>query len=209
MRMERLPSALEGEAKTSVGSIGCEGIFYATALKSLKREFGNPVLVSHLKIKSIFDQPKIKPNDKIGLRKYHQQVKITNTRHLSMGYENPILSHENLSKVVTRIPNYLRTQFFKATRDCDLTDGTINLLTFENWLERRIKDLFNPLAEIISIQEARTKQQPPKENLKKKIYSNFMNAKDDEREGKGASKEPEKQNEKKNGLTCWLSRNID
>ena len=69
-----------------------------------------------------------------------------------MGYENPILSYENLSKAVTRLLNYLRTQFFKATRDCDLTDGTINLLTFENWLERRIKDLSNPLAEIISIQ---------------------------------------------------------
>ena len=56
MRMERLLSALEGEAKKSVGSIDYEGIFYATALKSLKRDFGNPVLVSHLRIKSIFDQ---------------------------------------------------------------------------------------------------------------------------------------------------------
>ena len=162
MRMERLLSALEGEAKNSVESNGCEGIFFATALKSLKRDFGNPVLVTHLKIKSIFDQPQVEPNDKIGLRKYHQQVKITNTWLLSMGYENPILSYKNLYKAVTRLPNCLRTQFFKATRDCDLTDGTINLLTFENWSERRIKDLINPLPEIISIQEARAKhQQPP------------------------------------------------
>ena len=107
MRMERLLYALEGEAKKFVESIGCEGIFYATALKSLKRDFGNPLLVSHLKIKSIFDQPQINPNYKIGLRKYHRQVKITNTWLLSMGYENPILSYENLSKAVTRLPNYL------------------------------------------------------------------------------------------------------
>ena len=66
-----------------------------------------------------------------------------------MGYENPILSYENLSKAVTRLPNYLRTQFFKTTRDCNLTDGTINLLNFESWLERRTKDLFNQLDEII------------------------------------------------------------
>ena len=101
--------------KKYVESIGCEGIFYATALKSLKQDFGNPVLASHLKIISIFDQPQIKINDKIGLRKYQQQVKITNTWLLSMGYEIPILSSENLSKEVTRLPNYLRTQFFKAT----------------------------------------------------------------------------------------------
>ena len=124
-----------------------------------------------------------------------------------MGYENPILSYENLSKAVTRRPNYLRTQFFKAAQDCDLTDGTINLLTFENWLERRIKELFKQLAEIISIQEARTKQQhPPKENFKKKIYSNFMNASDDKKESKEASEEPQKQDERKNGLTCWLCK---
>ena len=207
MRIERLLSALEGEAKKSVESIGCEEIFYAKALKSLKRDFGNPLLVPHLIIKSIFDQPQIKPNDKIELRKYHQQVKITNTWLLSMGYENPILSYENLSKAVTRRPNYLRTQFFKAAQDCDLTDGTINLLTFENWLERRIKELFKQLVEIISIQEARTKQQhPPKENFKKKIYSNFMNASDDKKEGKEASEEPQKQDERKNGLTCWLCK---
>ena len=83
-------SALKGETKKSVESISCEGIFYAAALKSLKRDFGNPVLVSHLKIRSIFDQPQqIKPNDKIGLRKYHQQVKIINAWLLPMGHENP------------------------------------------------------------------------------------------------------------------------
>ena len=63
--------------------------------------------------------------------------------------------------------------------------------------------MFSLLAEIISIQEARMKhQQSPKENFKKKIYYNFMNASDDKKESKKASEEPEKQNEKKNGLTC-------
>ena len=52
--MEQLISVLEGEAKRSVESIGCNGI-YATALKSLKRDFGNPILVSHLKIKALLD----------------------------------------------------------------------------------------------------------------------------------------------------------
>ena len=57
--MERLLSALEGKAKKSVEPIGCEWILYAAAPKSLKRDFGKLVLVSHLKIKSIFDQPQI------------------------------------------------------------------------------------------------------------------------------------------------------
>ena len=88
-----------------------------------------------------------------------------------MGYQNPILSYENLSKVVTRLLNYLHTQFYKATRDCDLTDGTINLLLFESWLEKCIKDLFNSLSKIIAIQEGTSKQQQhSKDSFKMKIF---------------------------------------
>ena len=89
-RIQCLLSVLEGEAKQSVEAIGHNGIFYATALKSLKRDFGNPVIVSHLKIQSLLDQPQIKPNDKIGLWHYHQQVKITNTWLLSMGLRHQL-----------------------------------------------------------------------------------------------------------------------
>ena len=95
--MQRLLSVLEGEANQSVEAIGHCGTFYATALKSLKIDFGNPVIVSHLKIQSLLDQPQIKPNDKIGLRHYHQQVQITNMWLLSIDYKIPIISYENLS----------------------------------------------------------------------------------------------------------------
>ena len=47
--MERLLSILRGEAKRSVESIGRNGLFYATTLKCLKREFGN--LCNPFKIK--------------------------------------------------------------------------------------------------------------------------------------------------------------
>ena len=44
--MERLLSFLEGEAKMSI-----TGIFYATALETLKRDFGNLIVIAHLKMK--------------------------------------------------------------------------------------------------------------------------------------------------------------
>ena len=48
MRMERLLNVLKGEVKRAVEGIGANGIFYPTALKLLKREFCNPVVVCHL-----------------------------------------------------------------------------------------------------------------------------------------------------------------
>ena len=51
MRMERLLSVLKVEEKNSIISIGMNGLFYASARKSLKRDFGDPLVVTHLKLK--------------------------------------------------------------------------------------------------------------------------------------------------------------
>ena len=49
--MEILLNVLEGEAKRSVESIGICGIFYTTTLKTLKQDFGKPIVIAHLKMK--------------------------------------------------------------------------------------------------------------------------------------------------------------
>ena len=50
MRMTRLLSVLDGDAKKAAFSIGSNGIFYVTALKTLKRDFGNLIVVSHKRL---------------------------------------------------------------------------------------------------------------------------------------------------------------
>lgn len=65
--------------------------------------------------------------------------------------------YENLLKAVASLKDYLRNQFFRATHDCSLTDNT-NFLSFEDWLEKRVKDQFNPLAETLALQEAKLNQ---------------------------------------------------
>ena len=79
LRMERLCNVLDGEAKCVMEAIGKSGRFYVTALKTLKRDFGNPLLVSHAKLKLLFDQPQIKRADRISLRRSHQHLKTDNT----------------------------------------------------------------------------------------------------------------------------------
>ena len=67
LKMDRLLRVLDGDAKRSILSIGSSGIFYATALKALKRDYGNPIIVSHRRVKSLFEFPPIKNNEKIAL----------------------------------------------------------------------------------------------------------------------------------------------
>ena len=72
-RMIRLLSTLDGEAKRTVDAIGCNKIFYAIALETLKRIFGHTLSVALSRLSSVFDKPQIKANDKISLRQFHQQ----------------------------------------------------------------------------------------------------------------------------------------
>ena len=129
--MARLSSVLEGDAKRFVKSIGTSGTFYATALKTLKRDFSDKFLISHLKLKNLLDQFQIKGSDKITLSQYHRQLKTFNAWLISIRYETPILSNEKLTKAVTCLLQFLRQDFFKDTRDFDLTGGTLNLIGFK------------------------------------------------------------------------------
>ena len=48
---------------------------------------------------------------------------MSNTWLISMGYETPLLSSDNLTKALMRLPLNLQQYFFKATRDRNLIDG--------------------------------------------------------------------------------------
>ena len=63
----RLISLLDGDAKKAVQSIGSNRLFYASALKSLKSNFGNPLLVATFRVKTFFDKPHINGRERIAL----------------------------------------------------------------------------------------------------------------------------------------------
>ena len=176
LKMDRLLSVLDGDAKRSIQSIGSSGIFYATALKALKRDHGNPIIVSHLRVKSLFEFPPIKSNDRIALRNFHQKLKITITWLKSIGYEVPIKSNENLAKALLCLPCNMRNEFYKVTCNLDILDGDVDLIFLEKSLEKRFKIFFNPIANIITTQGTKTDIQHQKKDTEGKQINLFHNS---------------------------------
>ena len=86
LRMERLLSGLDGDAKRVVSAIGRNGLFYARALKSLKKEFDNPYAVSFLNLKAVLDQSQMQTHDQEDITQFHQQLKTVITWLTLMGY---------------------------------------------------------------------------------------------------------------------------
>ena len=105
MKMTRILSVLDGDVKKAVCSIGSNGMFYVTALKT--RDFGNLLLVAHRCLPQLFNRNPISNNNKVSLRQFHQKLKQKNMWLLSIGYETPLLSYENLSKAIATLPHNL------------------------------------------------------------------------------------------------------
>ena len=153
IRLERLKSVLDGEAKRIVAAIGQGGMFYASALKLLKRNFGNPVVVSYMKLKTVLHLPQIVPNDYNGLRMFHQKLKTTVTWLNSMEYKAAINSTENVTKAVMRLPKYMRSKFYRDFEGKLYSESDYNLEIFERWLGNKLDEIYNPIAAIIESEE--------------------------------------------------------
>ena len=142
-----------GKPKTVI-SIGRNDLFYATATKTLKINFGNPIVVWFLKLKSVLDLPQITNENRAGLRAFHQQLKSVITWLNSMGDTSAINSIENTTKAITRLPRYLRSKFYRDFKDAKLNNQSLNLTKFEIWkLGNKVAQLFNPISAIINHQE--------------------------------------------------------
>ena len=123
--MDHLMNSLDSEGKKSVKTVGTNGCFYATTLKVLKRDFSNPLVKSHLKLKKLFDQKQINIKDKLGLHSFHQQLYICISWLSSIAYDTPLTSYENHVKALSILPIKYHSE---AT----------NLTTLEQWLEKQL-----------------------------------------------------------------------
>lgn len=193
-RMERLLNVLDGEAKRMVQSIGQSGIFYATVLKCLKRDYGNPTVVSYLKLKTLFDAPQLQPQNKPAIRSFQQQLKTTVIWLSSMGYHSAIKSIDNITKAVTRLPNYLRNKFYKEFSNTDIDENKVDLIKFSNWLDQKLCEVHNPIASIINAEEKlkRNNDKSQKAREGSRLNGLHNNNKDDKKDQENFT------------LICWL-----
>ena len=135
---------------------------------------------------------------------------MSNTRLISMGYETPLLSSDNLAKALMRLPLYLQQDFFKATRDSNLIDGSVNLIVFEKWLDKKLKILFNPLADIIAANDTPpkrpTKLYQPKLRTPINSLTSKLDLHEQQKHDDSAKENPSSYKDKKD-IKCWLCKN--
>ena len=69
-RMVQLRMHVTGDAERTISGLGSQGIMYATALKTLKENFGQPSVIARAFIRKITERRKIQPDDRQALREF-------------------------------------------------------------------------------------------------------------------------------------------
>ena len=133
---------------------------------------------------------------------------------MSVGYKVPNFSSENLTKAIIRLPYQLRQRFYKFTKESNLIDGSVNLVTFEKWLEDQLKNSFNPLADIIIDKEhmLKNRYQIAKLTNRQSIHSletdiNINNNVNCTSHGSKNEISKESKIDNTRTLSCWLCKN--
>ena len=89
-----------------------------------------------------------------------------------IGYDTPLTLYENLVKALSVLPIKYQSEFFKHTKDFNMLDGTINLTTLEQWLEKQLQIIFNPLASILAA-ETKNNKKNEKQIKNQKLHDSF------------------------------------
>ena len=118
-------------------------LIFASTLKILRHEFGNTLSVAQLHLKSMFDKPQIKSNQRAVLWEFHQQIKLINlTWLLSFGYKTHLYFCDRFTKALLCLLYIcVKKEFYKFRKDSSLIDGSLDLITLGKW-----KAYFNPLS---------------------------------------------------------------
>ena len=112
-RMAYLLQNLDGEAKKAVESLGVTGHSYPTALKTLKRQFGNPNSVATAYLNDMLNSTYVPSNDRQALRDYYYPVKACTTWCVKMGQSAILQTPEYLSRATMRLPMNLRVRWYE------------------------------------------------------------------------------------------------
>jgi hypothetical protein len=107
MRMVQLKMHLIGNAERAVSGLGSQGTMYATALKTLKEQFGQSSVIARACINKLVDKRKLASNDRQALQELSFDVVNCLATLKQINHLADINATDNLRRIVKRLSDRL------------------------------------------------------------------------------------------------------
>ncbi|KAK3744933.1 hypothetical protein QZH41_007784 [Actinostola sp. cb2023] len=144
MRMIQLKMHITGDAERSISGLGSKGIMYATALKTLKEQFGQPSVIARALINSVTKGDRISRNDRERLREFSIDLVNCIATMQRIGYSADINANESLRRIIMRLPDHLIERWRIVVADIREKGQTPTVRHICDFVRKRVKAEFDP-----------------------------------------------------------------
>jgi hypothetical protein len=144
MRMVQLKMHLIGNAERAVSGLGSQGTMYATALKTLKEQFGQSSVIARACINKLVDKRKLASNDRQALQELSFDVVNCLATLKQINHLADINATDNLRRIVKRLPDRLIDAWKIVASDLREKGETPSLEHISRFLRKRVKAEFDP-----------------------------------------------------------------
>ena len=140
-KMVHLQSAVTGLAQKSISGFMYNPELYQDALSVLKERFGRERDVVRAHLNALFSAPRPAAFNAPALEDFHATVNCTVTVLQSLHYEGDLHSHENLQRVVEKLPPDLRCEWSRF--EVEHESSAPSLASFCTWLGKQVRIALN------------------------------------------------------------------
>lgn len=140
--MAQLKMHLIGNAERVISGLGSQGTMYATALKCVKEQFGQPSVIARAYITRLVDKRKIQADDRRSLQELSFDVMNWVATLKQINHLADVNAIDNLRKIITRLPDHLIDGWKGVASDLRDKGETPSLEHISQFLRKRVKAEF-------------------------------------------------------------------
>ncbi|XP_046555836.1 uncharacterized protein LOC124265089 [Haliotis rubra] len=144
LRMVQLRMHLTGDAERALCSLGSSGSMYATAIKMLQDQFGQPSLIARAIVNKLTKGAKIPPNNRNALRDLSLDLINSIATLKRLNHFADVNANENLRKIVLRLPGYLIEKWKSFVTSLREKGDTPSVIHISDFVRQRVKAEFDP-----------------------------------------------------------------
>ncbi|KAK3749297.1 hypothetical protein QZH41_007559 [Actinostola sp. cb2023] len=144
MRMIQLKMHVTGEAERAIAGLGSKGIMYATALKSLKEQFGQPSLLARALVDKLTKGDKIPRNNRQALREFSLDLINCLATMKQLNYFSDVNANDSLRRIIMRLPDHLIDKWKGVVTDIRERGHVPTIQHISDFVRKRVKAEFDP-----------------------------------------------------------------
>ena len=143
-RMIQLRMHVKGEAERAISGLGSKGTMYATALKSLKEQFGQPSVIARAVVNKLTTGEKIGRNNREALKAFSLDIINCLSIMHRLNYYADINANDSLRRIVMRLPDHLVDKWKGVVADIRERGQVPTLKHIGDFVRKRVKAEFDP-----------------------------------------------------------------